>query len=85
MEKGLLYLNLFGCNLKNLDLGKFSASPHQSTLRELNLYGNSFEYDNSGNLIRLCQNLISVQVLDLGGNYLETWPISQIIIIFDCS
>ncbi|CAL4121770.1 unnamed protein product [Meganyctiphanes norvegica] len=79
MQNGLLYLKLDICELNNADLAQLIGSCHQLTLNELNLSYNDFGCDtSSNNLIRLCQNLPNVQVLDISGCFLESWSINEI-------
>ena len=58
MNRGLVYLCIYDCELTNADLGHLVGSSHQSTLQELNLGRNKFVYDDSStNLFELCKNL----------------------------
>ncbi|CAL4245589.1 unnamed protein product [Meganyctiphanes norvegica] len=83
MHRGLLFLNLYKCNINDMDLAPLVGSCHQATLQELNLSDNSFRFDkNSNNLISLCQNLKNVQCLNLGSCDLDSWHINEIKLLF---
>ncbi|CAL4067416.1 unnamed protein product, partial [Meganyctiphanes norvegica] len=73
IHRGLWLLNLNKCSLNNADLAQLMDSCHQETLKELNLSGNDFTYNNCNNLIRLCQNLSKVRLLMLNYCRLESW------------
>ncbi|CAL4065783.1 unnamed protein product [Meganyctiphanes norvegica] len=74
LTKGLKYLRLAGCSIRNDDLEEIVKGPHGTTLCHLDLSGNdlSQQRDYYG-LIALCQHLTALQILQLDSCNLHCW------------
>lgn len=84
IHRGLLFLSLHNCDLRNMDLNQLRGSCHQLTLRELNISSNLLSYDNcSSILINLCKNLTNILQLDLGACDLGSWHSDEISLLLN--
>ena len=75
MQRGLLSLKLRQCCLDDADLAQLIGTCHQSTLLQLDLCHDEFQYDEkSSNLIKLCKSLNNVLHLCIVDCGIESWP-----------
>ena len=75
MQRGFLSLKLRQCCLDDADLAQLIGTCHQSTLLQLDLCHDEFQYDEkSSNLIKLCKSLNNVLHLCIVDCGIESWP-----------